>query len=74
MKMLDKFGQGRHSVIKEMICFVKKEIDSIKNESTAGVSSPRQISNGGKLKAYRKVLDKLNVKLDRTVNKNKQNE
>jgi hypothetical protein len=65
--ILSKYGQGRYSVLHEMIEFVKKEIIKAK-ERKPEPNSPQQISNGGQLRAYNRVLQKLKCKKINTEN------
>ena len=61
MKKLDTYGQGRQSVILEMIHWCEKEIKAIKDH---GIDQDTHISATmtGQMKAYIKVKERLMVK------------
>lgn len=56
--MENEFGNGLMKQTENVIFFVRRQIDKIKM-SKQEFNTPRQISNGGKLLAYRKVLEKM---------------
>lgn len=62
---MNKYGNGRISALVEMRNIIKKEIDDIKASPSEG-NINRQITNGGKLHAYNKLIQKVNTKIRRT--------
>jgi hypothetical protein len=64
MNKKNEYGKGKMNATKEMISFVQKQIISIKDQRPLP-NSNRQITNGGKLLAYNKVLQKLMVKMNK---------
>jgi len=55
---MDKYANGLAKATERMIYFCKAEMKKIK-EDTAKPNTARQITNGGKLHAYNKMLSKL---------------
>lgn len=58
---MDEYANGLAKATEHMIYFCKAEIKKIK-ESKVEPNTNRQITNGGKLYAYNKILQKLLVK------------
>lgn len=62
----NEYGDGRLSVINEMISFCYTQIQKIKDIEVKK-NTTRQMSNSGKLLAYHKILEKLLVKKNNTI-------
>lgn len=62
------YANGIVSATKQIMKFVEKEIKKIVDSNTEP-NTPRQITNGGKLQAYNKVLQKLQDKKRHTIKK-----
>ncbi len=60
MRKTDEYANGIENLAKQMIRFCQKEIDKTKHRTPK--NSIRQITNGGKIAAYNKVIQKLLVK------------
>lgn len=65
-----EYGNGLLKDTEQMIYFVQREIDDIK-KSEFKPNSNRQITNGGKLLAYNKMLSKLKSTKDKILSKKK---
>lgn len=59
MKSIE-YSQGKIDTCEQIIRYLNKEIELIKN-SPLEKNTPRQITNGGKLHAYRKAIGKAKV-------------
>lgn len=62
----DKYGKGRLSVIAEMIDFCNKEIAELESKGSFE-GDFRSITRGGMVKAYKRVIEKLEVKRKKTL-------
>lgn len=63
MKLKSEYSNGLLKATEQMIYYCEAQINKIKS-GTKEANTPRQITNGGKLLAYNKVLTKLMVKKD----------